>query len=131
MFSPTGTKVELAHRAGYEIYRGPIPTGLCCCHVCDVPSCVNPSHLFLGTKAENNADMNSKGRSRHRRKIPASEVQTIIDDYARGIKQIDIAGRFGVDQSTISKIVRGFRRCLPADEKAWKRECPMPKGWAQ
>lgn len=51
-----------AHRFAWQITRGAIPKGLCVLHRCDVPACVNPSHLFLGTKRDNNLDRDAKGR---------------------------------------------------------------------
>lgn len=54
--------VTRAHQMSYATFNGPIPDGMFICHKCDNPSCINPSHLFLGTALDNNKDMWGKGR---------------------------------------------------------------------
>jgi hypothetical protein len=57
-----GIKAEGAHRASYKMYKGEIPKGILVCHKCDIPRCVNPDHLFLGTQLDNIRDAQSKNR---------------------------------------------------------------------
>lgn len=56
-----------AHRLAWAQANGPIPPGMFVLHRCDNPPCVNLEHLFLGTAADNTADMLAKGRSRGQR----------------------------------------------------------------
>lgn len=56
-------KTVLAHRLSYRIYKGAFAKELCVLHECDNPACVNPEHLFLGSRPDNSKDMKAKGRS--------------------------------------------------------------------
>lgn len=64
-------RANRAHRIAWELTNGPVPVGLSALHRCDNPPCCNPAHLFLGTQADNIADMVAKGRHRPRGKAVA------------------------------------------------------------
>jgi len=62
-FIRDGKKMRTAHRVSYEEFKGPIPHDMCVCHTCDNYRCVNPDHLWLGTRRDNMLDMYKKGRN--------------------------------------------------------------------
>lgn len=100
-----------AHRLAYELAFDIAPGDRLVCHRCDNPRCVNPAHLFLGDNAINTADRNAKGRQArgprvNHAKLETVDVESIWTDLARGIRQVDIAARHGVSQSTVSSIKR-------------------------
>lgn len=102
-------KPFLAHRFSYKLHKGPIPKGLFVCHHCDVPACVNPEHLFVGTQFDNMQDMTAKGRRVGNIKLTSDQVCEIRERVANGETQISLAKEFGIDRSTISKVVNRKR----------------------
>jgi len=102
---------EGAHRVSYELYKGPIPKGMCILHTCDTPTCVNPDHLFLGTQLDNIKDRNSKGRAAKGEthgsaKLTEEQVVTIRKEYAEGCcTQAVLATKYKVTNSVISGII--------------------------
>lgn len=109
-----GTPDDLAYRVAYRLLVGPIPPGLSLCHRCDQPLCINPAHLFLGTQADNVADMWRKGRgdrSGLRNHLPGSaHPQAVLREAdivairrdARSHR--DVARDYGVSKTSISYI---------------------------
>lgn len=98
-------RTAAAHRVSYELSTGPIPEGLGVLHRCDNPRCVNPAHLFLGTPADNTADMmakqrtnNPKGEWHHAAKLTPDAVVAIRADN-RDVPVI--AGQYGVSEGAI------------------------------
>lgn len=108
------------HRAVYACANGQIPSGLNVCHKCDVGNCVRPQHLFLGTQADNVADMEAKGRARKigPRGVANSNANLSDEQVAAlrlrasrpGTSQRALAMAFGVSQSTVSRLLRGLSR---------------------
>ncbi len=113
---------EGAHRVAWMLSYGPIPPEMQVCHHCDNRRCVNPKHLFLGTVKDNVADMTSKGRAHYQKpgfhstttgedngwsKLTSDRVIEIRKAYDSGTETgVSMAERFGVSQTTISKVGR-------------------------
>ena len=107
----------VASRAVWVELYGPIPAGMLICHRCDTPSCVRPSHLFLGSPADNMADMIAKGRNRPsydldnvRTKIGPEAVAELRRRHAAGESQVRLAQEYNLHPSHVGHIVRGLRR---------------------
>lgn len=108
----TGRRVvALAHRVSYEKFCGPIGE-LHVLHRCDNRKCVNPSHLFLGTNADNVQDRTVKGRSNRpagklngRAKLSDVSVAQIRMAAALGAPRADLRERFGVSKAQIARII--------------------------
>jgi hypothetical protein len=82
---------DRAHRVSYRIFRGNIGN-LCVLHSCDNPACINPEHLFLGTKLDNSNDKINKNRHPNvaGAKNPNAshcmkEIMEIREKYASGL----------------------------------------------
>ena len=112
--------VVLAHRASYELAFGISPGDECVLHRCDNPPCVNPAHLWLGTKAENNRDMGDKGRAvvpglkgeNHPNAwLTDTKVLEMLGLVREGWLQADVARAYGVDRGNLWAMVKG---------KSWK-----------
>jgi HNH endonuclease len=103
-------KRHAAHRVAWSLAYGPIPVGWHICHKCDVPSCCNPSHLFLGTGPINTADRDAKGRQADTRgernasaRLTAAQVLEIRADQE--LSQRALAAKYGVSEATVGRFV--------------------------
>jgi len=102
-----GTNSYPAHRASYALFIGDIPEKSNVLHKCDNKPCVNPNHLFLGSIADNIADMDKKGRRGTKSQLTYGDVAEIKKLLSERYSQSEIAKEYAVSQSTISRINLG------------------------
>lgn len=111
-FSIAAGRPAGAHRVAWTLAFGRWPE-LCVLHRCDNPGCVEITHLFEGTIADNNADMDAKGRAR---RVPPRPERAggvkLTWDAVREIRSSTESGpmlatRFGVSRHAISLIRLG------------------------
>lgn len=107
------------HRMSYVMHKGAIPGKMLVCHTCDNPSCVNPDHLFVGTVADNSADMIKKGRESHNGpnkpaigelngnvKLKEVDVYRIRLFYKFGIESYKLIKWFNISKTQLHRILR-------------------------
>jgi hypothetical protein len=104
------------HRIAWMLTAGSIPDGLVVCHHCDMPSCIRPAHLFLGTQGENVRDAARKGRlvaphgeRNGQAKLTTAAVRAIRAAHAAGIRPGRLARAHGISPGLVTMIVRRQR----------------------
>ena len=122
--SKSVTRAVLAKKLGCEI-----PTSMDACHTCDNPSCINPEHLWGGTRSQNSLDASKKGRTQGKShplsnaKLDWEKVREIRQKLAAaaGERVKDVAQEYSVGRKTI--------HCIKY-HVTWKeegQEVPLPR----
>lgn len=119
VFRIRGRRNVLAHRMAWMLARGPIGDDLVVCHSCDNPACVRHDHLFIGTQADNLADMRAKGREgdrsaclprgerHHKAKLTEAQVVELRAAYEAGVRGKALGERFGITPTHAQRIATG------------------------
>ena len=108
-----------AHVYSYELNIGRIPRGKCVLHECDNRGCVNPNHLFLGTKLDNMIDKIKKGRSNNIKGSQFPNAKITEDDVVEmrrlfnigELNTVELGLKYGISSANVGLIVK---------YKAWK-----------
>jgi len=111
----TGRTKKGVHVIAWERRYGPVPSGLCVLHRCDVPACYEVRHLWVGTLAQNNADMAIKGRGRNQ----FSGVTRCIRGHP-----LDWASNVYVDRN-------GYRQCRECRAERWRERTGGQRRWSE
>lgn len=102
-------KHRLAHRYSYEYFKGPIPDKMFVCHSCDIPSCINPDHLSLGTPKDNIQDSLKKNRFVVGERCKNTKItdEQALDIKSGRISRHEFAELYGITYQTASNIASG------------------------
>lgn len=109
-------KKDYSHRVSYRCFIGGIQKGFCVCHKCDNPPCINPEHLFMGTRKDNSQDCLLKGRFTSLKgeksssaRLKKRDILNILKETKEGKTQSELSKKYKVHYSLISLILNGKR----------------------